>query len=152
MWTDATDPSVRVSFPNISTPAMRDAVLFAEQDPAVKAALDANKAMHASTVESARLRGRITEGQAEHALTAYPDFMPTLDTQGNRLHSWDDKIREPGTGYGNTPPAPAWQATIDHFGGTIQELQLHDWQRSYLLEAERLQATNPSFPKIVKHQ
>ena len=90
----------------------------------------------------------ISSAQANYARTNYPDFMPTISPEGDYLHSWDGKIREPGSGY-NDFPVPADQAIIKHFGASIQSMQKNDWQRFHLFRQQAIQDADPTAARIV---
>jgi len=138
----------RVSFTGVDTAEMRKQVAAAEADPQVKAWLDANKAIQSAIVDSYETRGMITPAQANHARNVYPDFMPTIGAEGEYLHSWDGRIREPGSGYRDLP-TDAWQAMINHFDKSIRTAQKNEWQRTYVLRLAREQAADPAFPKLL---
>ena len=119
-----------------------------ERDPVIPDWYKQHQAIPDSVVDWYEKYGLITKQQAEHARTAYGDFMPTIDANGKYMRSWDDKMRTPGSGY-TQPPARAWDAMIKHFGTSIQEGQRLIWQRDWLLELERRQKANPSLGQMV---
>lgn len=148
MWTPQNDKEFRVNFNDTPTDQMRTAVQTIEGDAQVKALLDQNKSIQMAIVDSAEKRGLITKSQAEYSRKHYPDFMPTIDAQGNYLHSWDGKIREPNTGV-NTPAVPAWEAMTQHFDRSIRGAQLNDWRRGWILNQHAIQKANPGSAEIV---
>lgn len=147
-WTPATDDRFRVSLMDIPTEDLRAQKLAAEANPRIAALLDQNKAIQTSVVDDWRARDLISQSQADYAKKWYPDFMPTIDADGNYLHSWDAKMRDVNSGY-RMPPANAWDAMDKHFGTMMQQGELKQWQRDWLLHIEAQQAANPSIGEIV---
>ena len=151
LWTPANDAKFRVNFNDMDTDTMRQSVQTLESDPQVKALLDQNKAIQSAIVDSAEQRGLVTKTQADYARKHYPDFMPTIDADGNYLHSWDGKIRDPNTGV-NKPPAPAWEAMIQHFDRSIRGAQMNDWRRGWLLNQDAIQRADPHAAEIISER
>lgn len=146
--TAANDHTYRVSFPETSTTDLYNYVQDARKDPAVVQYMDSTKAVQAAVVDSYEARGRITAAQAAAARKDNPDFLPTIGIDGDYLHSWDGKIRTPGSGYADLP-GPAHEAMLKHFDASIKAAQHKDWQLGVIEAQLAKQAANPNMARII---
>jgi hypothetical protein len=141
--------SVSVTLNQQTDAQLRGVMIRANNDPVVRAALDASRSLYDDAVRILERRGLVSGADAMQFRRANPNFAPTVD--------FDGVIDNPLTARNKTPQSGVdkmqtnvWSADDQYFRSIMRAADLNDMRKSVIDAGLDHQTRNPTAAKLIE--